>query len=139
MAKIQELNSANDISLKIIRGGCHCGAVQFEALMDPQSTLVNCNCSICYMTGFQHLFIKHNNFKLLTGKSLLTSYRFNTEQANHLFCSQCGVKSFYQPRSHPDCWSINTHCLYEFNADKFQIKLFNGQDWEANQDTLTEN
>ena len=46
-----------------------------------------------------------------SGEDRLTSYRFGTGAANHLFCAVCGVKSFYQPRSHPDAWSVNLNAL----------------------------
>ena len=46
-----------------------------------------------------------------SGGEGLTSYRFGTGAANHLFCAVCGVKSFYQPRSHPEAWSVNLNAL----------------------------
>ena len=63
------------------------------------------------MTGFLHIIVPHEDFTLDRGADVLTSYRFGTGAAEHLFCSLCGVKSFYQPRSHPDEWSVNAHCL----------------------------
>ena len=59
---------------------------------------------------------------------MLTSYRFGSGAAEHLFCSVCGVKSFYQPRSHPDAWSVNAHCLDE--PVELAIEQFDGRDWE---------
>jgi hypothetical protein len=38
------------------------------------------------------------------------------------------VKSFYQPRSHPDAWSVNANCLDE--AVELEIEQFNGRHWE---------
>lgn len=81
------------------------------------------------MTGFLHIMVPHQLFELVTGRNALTSYRFGTGAAEHLFCSTCGVKSFYQPRSHPDAWSINANCL-----DKpidLEIEKFDGRDWES--------
>ena len=53
----------------------------------------------------------------------LTSYRFGTGAADHLFCRNCGVKSFYQPRSHPDAWSVNANCLDEHGrADRWRVR-----------------
>ena len=104
-------------------GGCHCGAVRFVAeLPDPPVPALDCNCSVCSMTGFLHIIVPHEDFELVTGRDALTSYRFGTGAAEHLFCSICGVKSFYQPRSHPDAWSINAHCLdrpVELAVEKF--------------------
>ncbi len=66
---------------------------------------------VCRMTGFLHIVVPHDEFELITGRDALTSYRFGTGAAEHLFCRHCGVKSFYQPRSHPDAWSVNANCL----------------------------
>ena len=110
-------------------GGCHCGAVRFTArLPDPPVPALDCNCSVCSMTGFLHIVVPHAEFTLEKGSESLTSYRFGTGTAEHLFCAQCGVKSFYQPRSHPDSWSVNAHCLDE--AIELDVQPFDGRDWE---------
>jgi hypothetical protein len=111
------------------RGGCHCGAVRFEArLPDPPVPALACNCSVCSMTGFLHIIVPHGDFTLERGGDDLTSYRFGTGAAEHLFCKRCGVKSFYQPRSHPGAWSVNAHCLDE--APDLSITQFDGANWE---------
>jgi hypothetical protein len=81
------------------------------------------------MTGFLHLIVPHEQFELVTGRDALTSYRFGTGRAEHLFCRQCGVKSFYQPRSHPSAWSVNANCLDE--PVELTIEPFDGRNWEA--------
>ena len=48
---------------------------------------------------------------MLTGEDTLTTYTFNTGTAKHHFCSSCGIKSFYVPRSKPDGYSVNARCL----------------------------
>ena len=110
-------------------GGCHCGAVRFAAEL-PQEPVpaLDCNCSICRATGFLHVVVPHEHFTLLCGGEALTSYRFGTGAAEHLFCSICGVKSFYQPRSHPDAWSVNAHCLDA--PPELAIESFDGKNWE---------
>jgi hypothetical protein len=60
----------------------------------------------------------------------LTSYRFNTGTAKHLFCAVCGVKSFYVPRSHPDGFSVNARCLDAGTVEKLVVRKFNGLEWE---------
>ena len=111
-------------------GGCHCGAVRFAAtLPDPPVPALACNCSICSMTGFVHVIVPHGDFQLERGADVLTSYRFGTGAAEHLFCSVCGVKSFYQPRSHPEAWSVNANCLDDPPA--LAVTPFDGRDWEA--------
>jgi hypothetical protein len=112
-----------------ISGGCHCGAVRYSAkLPDPPVTAIDCNCSVCTMTGFLHVMVAHEDFELITGRGALKSYRFGSGAAEHLFCSNCGVKSFYQPRSHPDCWSLNAYCFDE--AVELAIESFDGRNWE---------
>ena len=113
-----------------ISGGCHCGAVRFEAQIDdPPVPALHCNCSICAMSGFIHLMVLHERFNLLSGDASLTSYRFGTGEAEHRFCSTCGVKSFYQPRSHPDCWSINANCLDQ--PVELAVEQFDGRNWDV--------
>jgi hypothetical protein len=113
------------------RGGCHCGAVRFIAKAPARIRAQRCNCSICAMTGFLHLIVPAQRFKLLTGSEVLTSYRFNTGVAEHLFCSRCGVKSFYVPRSNPDGYSINVNCLDPATLEAVEIEDFDGRNWEA--------
>jgi hypothetical protein len=112
-----------------VHGGCHCGSVRFEAeVPEPPVPALDCNCSICSATGFLHIVVPHDQFELLSGRDALTSYRFGTGAAEHLFCSRCGVKSFYQPRSHPDAWSINANCLDV--APELAVEEFDGRNWE---------
>ena len=111
------------------RGGCHCGRVRFTArLPNPPVPALDCNCSICRMSGFVHIMVRHDNFVLDEGAESLTRYRFGTGAAEHLFCSNCGVKSFYQPRSHPGCWSVNAPCLDE--QPELIVDWFDGRNWE---------
>lgn len=118
------------------KGGCHCGAVRFEVLVPDEVEVQACNCSICRMTGYLHLIVSKSQFRLLAGKRSLTTYSFNTNTAKHLFCSICGIKSFYVPRSHPDGYSVNFRCL---NAEAFHSVLtteFDGRNWEQHIDEL---
>ncbi len=119
------------------KGGCHCGGVRFTArLPDPPVPALDCNCSICRMTGFIHIMVPHGDFTLEDGGDALTSYRFGTGAAEHLFCSKCGVKSFYQPRSHPQSWSVNANCLEE--PAELIVDWFDGRNWEEAKARLDE-
>jgi hypothetical protein len=114
----------------IVSGGCHCRAVRFEAEVPAAVEVLDCNCSICSATGFRHLIVPHARFRLVSGEERLTSYRFGTQAANHLFCSVCGIKSFYQPRSHPDAWSVNLNALDDASALAVSVRAFDGRNWE---------
>lgn len=110
------------------RGGCHCGAVAFEVDAPTQVTVSDCNCSICRMSGFLHLIVPRSRFRLLRGEESLSEYRFNTGTARHLFCRQCGVKSFYVPRSNPDGYSVNLRCLERATLAHVRVEPFDDED-----------
>jgi hypothetical protein len=113
-----------------IRGSCHCGAVRFEAEVPEAVEILDCNCSICAKTGFRHLMVPHGDFTLLAGADALVSYRFGTGAADHLFCGTCGVKSFYQPRSHAQAWSVNLNAIEDHSGLILTIRGFDGRNWE---------
>ena len=117
-------------------GGCHCGAVRFNVDAPARLELVECNCSICRMSGFLHLIATREQFTLLAGEDALRTYRFHTGTARHLFCAVCGVKSFYVPRSHPDGYSVNARCLDPATIEGMTIRPFDGQHWEQAIDEL---
>ena len=105
--------------------------MRFE--IDAAATIdaLDCNCSICRMTGFLHLIVPAARFRLLAGENALAEYRFNTGTARHLFCRHCGVKSFYVPRSHPDGYSVNVRCLDAGTIASVNIGAFDDNNREA--------
>lgn len=111
-------------------GGCHCGKVRFEVTAPAEIEVGDCNCSMCARTGFQHLIVTRDQFRLLSGEDALSSYEFNTRAAKHLFCRHCGVKSFYVPRSHPDGYSVNVRCLDEGTYRITAVRKIDGKNWE---------
>jgi len=88
------------------------------------------------MTGYVHLTVPKKDFRLLSGAEKLQEYRFNKGVARHLFCEDCGIKSFYVPRSHPDCYSVNFNCIALDPAIEVEHGEFDGQNWEANVDSI---
>jgi len=118
-------------------GGCHCGRVRFEADAPARINACECNCSICVKSGFLHLFVSADDFRLLQGEDAIQTYTFNTGVAQHHFCRDCGVKSFYIPRSHPNGVSVNVHCLDPETIESIDITPFDGQNWEQNVSKLS--
>jgi len=113
------------------RGSCHCGAVAFEVDAPEPLVVQRCNCSICTKAGFLHLIVPKSRFRLLRGEESITTYTFNTGVARHTFCSICGMKPFYIPRSNPDGVDVNVNCLDPVPANVV-IEPFDGRDWENN-------
>lgn len=107
------------------QGGCHCGAVRFEVLAPDEIEAKECNCSICAKSGYLRFHVEKDQFRLLQA-----TYSFNTGTAKHDFCSVCGIKSFYVPRSNPDGYSVNVRCLDDGQVSVTRITLFDGQHWE---------
>ena len=117
--------------LVVHRGGCHCGRVRFEVRAPARIDVLDCNCSICSMSGYLHLTVPAERFRLLSGSEVLTTYTFNTGTAKHLFCSVCGVKSFYVPRSHPDGFSVNARCIDPGTLQAVTVTPLDGRNWEG--------
>jgi hypothetical protein len=114
------------------RGQCHCGEISFEFDAPAAVDVTDCNCSMCDMTGHVHVFVPHEDLRFLSGKDHLSEYRFNSRQAVHMFCSTCGIKPIYQPRSHPDQWSVNYRCVKAGTLTIANRIAFDGSDWEGN-------
>lgn len=118
-------------------GGCHCGRVRFEVDAPAIIAADDCNCSICRKSGFLHLIVSAEDFRLLQGEDAIQTYTFNTGVAQHHFCKHCGIKSFYIPRSHPDGVSVNVNCLEPETIESIEITPFDGQNWERNVSKLS--
>jgi hypothetical protein len=111
------------------RGGCHCGRVRFE-VRGTLDRVSECNCSICTKKGYLHWIVERTAFQLLTPSDNIAAYSFNTKVAKHLFCPNCGVASFYIPRSDPERLDVNVRCLDGVNPDKLEHDHFDGRNWE---------
>ena len=120
-------------------GGCHCGRVRFEIEIPDKVIVHRCSCSICQKSGYLHLIVTADRFKLLGGEESLIDYRFHTGVARHLFCGICGIKSYYVPRSHPDSFSVNLNCVDLPDDVEVTIKVFDGRNWSKNREQLTKN
>jgi len=118
-------------------GGCHCGQVRFTVDISDRVTVHRCNCSICQKSGYLHLIVPKDRFKLLRGEDSLVEYRFHTGVARHLFCGTCGIKSFYVPRSHPDGYSVNLNCIDLPHEVDVAIEDFDGRHWSDSRQQLT--
>jgi len=114
----------------IYTGGCHCGAVRFEIEADERPVVLDCNCSICRMTGYLHLIVPKSRFRPLQGEDRLATYTFGSGVAKHYFCRTCGIKPYYIPRSNPDGYDVNLRCLTP-QPKELVIESFDGDNWDA--------
>ncbi|WP_261319220.1 GFA family protein [Microbulbifer agarilyticus] len=115
--------------MMIYKGSCHCKAITFEVEAPENLDVDHCNCSVCAKSGFLHLIVPLNKFRLLSGGDSISTYTFGSGVAKHTFCKVCGIKPFYTPRSNPDGIDINVNCLDTLPAS-VNITEFDGQNWE---------
>ncbi len=115
---------------------CHCGSV--EILLDLPDGLVDvrrCDCSLCRRRGAIAASVPLSGINIIKGKDKLKLYQFNTMEAKHYFCSECGVYTHHQRRSNPEQYGFNTACLEGINPLKIEgIPTYDGvnhpKDWE---------
>ena len=106
--------------LTTYRGSCHCGAVRFEAQLDLSEPTYRCNCSICRRTRFWPAVATSEGFRLVSGESELTEYRFNTRKNQHFFCRHCGVRAFGVGNDTPigRMYGVNIGCLEDVSEEE---------------------
>lgn len=81
------------------QGSCHCQAVRYEAAFDLDAGTNRCNCSLCSKARAWFLFVGDEDFKLVAGESVLSTYEWvpqgRTEPGlTYRFCSKCGIRLF---------------------------------------------
>jgi hypothetical protein len=102
-------------------GGCHCGAVRYEADIDLSAGTLKCNCSICTKVRNWLAFVKPDDFRLVAGETEFTDYQFGTRRIHHLFCRHCGVHSFGwadAPEMGGMSYAVNVNCLDDVDIDE---------------------
>jgi hypothetical protein len=115
-------------AMKTHTGGCHCGAVRYEAQTDL-ANVIDCDCSHCAKKGFLLSFIPASQFNLLSGEDHLTEYRFNTKNIAHLTCKICGVQSFGKGKNKAgeETISLNVRCLDDVDLATLAVTHFEGK------------
>lgn len=110
-----------------VTGGCHCGAVRFEAEVDTGSA-IECNCSYCSKAAPLLAFTAADRFTQTAGEDSLTDYRFNKKAIAHLFCSKCGISPFGRGlgRDGTEMAAINLRCVDGIDLESIERRPFDG-------------
>jgi hypothetical protein len=114
------------MSTELLKGSCHCGAVQFE-VRTPLAPATRCNCSLCRRKGaLMTPPFAAGELKIVSGEDALTLYQFNTRTAKHYFCRHCGIYPFHQTRKDPKMWRANIGCLNGIDPYALEAGLNDG-------------
>lgn len=111
------------------QGGCHCGAVRFEADLEL-ANLATCNCSICGKTGAIMVFVPRDKVHVLSGRELLTDYQFGKKTIHHSFCSVCGIRCFGEGEGQDGnaMAMVNVRCLDDVDVHQLDVaQKFDGK------------
>jgi hypothetical protein len=116
-------------------GGCHCGAVRFEVMVDTTAATM-CNCSICAKLGQIGGSVKPDAFKLLAGEDNLGLYEWGAKIGHRRFCKTCGIHVFapgHLAELGGDFVSINFLCLDDFDPLDAKLGYWDGRhnNWQA--------
>jgi hypothetical protein len=117
-------------------GGCHCGAVRFEADIDLSKGASGCNCTVCVKRGAAGVIVKPHALRLLSGKEALGEYAWGTRSGTFYFCSRCGINVFGHgdiPQIGGAYASINVHCLDGIDPATLKLVYWDGRhdNWQA--------
>lgn len=107
---------------------CHCGSVQIELyLPSGLEDIRRCDCSLCRRRGAIAASVPLSGIRILKGEDKLRLYQFNTKEAKHYFCSECGIYTHHQRRSNPSQYGFNVACLEGINPLKIEeIPTYDG-------------
>jgi hypothetical protein len=109
-------------------GGCHCGKVRYEVALDLEKGVMACNCSMCGRAGTLLSFVPASEFHLKSGSECLKNYQFNRKHIDHLFCTECGIKSFARgEQAGKPMIAVNVRCLDGVDLDKIKVNHFDGK------------
>ncbi len=136
MAQTENAQSPSTSVATSYAGGCHCGAVRFEAELDLSKGVTRCNCTICMRIGAASTLVKPSAFRLVKGAESLGEYRVGTSPNARSFCKHCGVQCFgqgYVEDIGGAFCSINVNCLDDVDPFALPVGYWDGRhnNWHA--------
>lgn len=86
------------MTFKTYTGGCHCGAVRFEADLDLAAGTVKCNCTSCTKARSWLVMVTADRFRLTAGAELQATYQWTPAgraepTVQYHFCKTCGIRT----------------------------------------------
>jgi hypothetical protein len=110
----------------IYTASCHCGQIKLEIAAELRE-VYECNCSICWRSGFLHWYVTPEQVKLLTPKTRLSTYVWRIVTGGHHFCPTCGTAVIRTSTQYPPPVSINARCLDDVDKSSLNIRPADGK------------
>ena len=98
-----------------VKGKCHCGAITYRAVVDPNKVSL-CHCTDCQLlSGSAYrvsVLAPRSTFELLTGqpKIYVKTAESGTKRA-HAFCPDCGTPVYSAAIADTPAYSLRVGCL----------------------------
>jgi hypothetical protein len=122
-------------ALMKIDGSCHCGAIRYEAEIDPEKVIV-CHCTDCQKSSGSAFrwgtLVAKENFTLLAGEPKI--YVKQAESGNMralAFCGTCGTSLYGADVSDPKAYSLRLGTARQARALKPSLQIWrrSALDW----------
>jgi hypothetical protein len=125
---------------RTFHGGCHCGALRFEAEIDLAAVGTGkCNCSYCAKARLWLVRAEPDAFRLEAQSGALSEYRGKNPVARHYFCARCGVNT-HDVVGTPNATgrpyvNVSVSCLEDASVDEVvgaPLRFYDGRNdaWE---------
>lgn len=99
--------------LRMLTGGCLCGAVRYE-INGMVRHVTHCHCTMCrkaHGAAFAtYAFLGRRRFRIAQGSDALRSYRSSADVTRE-FCGTCGSSLFWSTAREPDALSVTLGTL----------------------------
>ena len=79
----------------MLRGTCHCGAVQIQVERKPRQ-LTSCNCSICRRYGTLWAYYDRSQVAIIARKGAVDRYSWGSKHLRFVRCSTCGCVTHWE-------------------------------------------
>ncbi len=111
-------------------GSCHCAGVRFEINTDqPLGPYFKCNCSLCSRKSAVMGAAPRDSLRITQGADLISTYTWNTHEAQHYFCKVCGIYTHHVMRGETTTVGLNMACIEGFDVFALgQVQVGNGKE-----------
>jgi len=126
-----------------ITGGCHCGAITYEAEIDAKMVVV-CHCTDCQtLSGSAFRVVvpaKREGFKLTGEPKIYVKTGESGRKRTQAFCSNCGTPMYSADVTNPQVFNIRVGTVRQ-RADlqpKVQIWCRSALSWTMNLELIAQ-